>query len=221
MRWRVWFRSGLLPGFRRVMGNEAPVRENVAIGKDVDLTLLPIPWWSTKDAGRYLGTWHVNVTRDPESGIRNVGVYRMMLLDRNTTTLSVYPHSHLARHLKKAERLGKALEMAVAIGVDERLVMAAAAAAPYGVDEYALAGALAREPLRITNCMTVREEVPADAEIVLEGSIEPNFRVIDGPFFDYAGVSNTNPYAKLFRVSAVMQRNDSIFRGTAVGMPGS
>jgi len=201
--------------------DEAEVKENIVTGDGVDLRIFPIPWWSPKDGGRYLGTWHVNITRDPESGARNVGVYRMMLLDRNTATLSVYPHSHLARHLRNAEKLGKPLEMAVAIGVDERLMIAAAAAAPYGVDEYTLAGGLAGEPLRITRCVTIKEEVPADAEIVIEGSIEPGVRVSDGPFFDYTGVVNTNPGARLFRVSALMFRDEFIFRGTSVGRPGA
>jgi UbiD family decarboxylase len=204
-----------------VIVDDAPVKENVVTGDDVDLRLLPIPWWSPNDGGRYLGTWHINVSRDPETGNRNAGVYRMMLLDRNTATLSVYKDSHLARHLKSAERLGRPLEMALAIGVDERLIIAAAASPPYGVDEYTLAGALAEAPLRVTPCAVVHEQVPADAEIVIEGLIEPGVTVSDGPFFDYTGVVNTNPQARLFRVKAVMYRSDYIFRGTAVGMPGA
>jgi len=201
--------------------DEAEVKQNIVSGEKVDLGILPVPWWSPKDGGRYLGTWHVNVTRDPESGARNVGVYRMMLLDRNSATLSVYPGSHLARHLRNAERLGRPLEMAVAIGVDERLMIAAAAAPPYGIDEYALAGGLAGSPIRVTRCAVVKEEVPADAEIVIEGLIEPGVEVSDGPFFDYTGVVNTNPKARLFRAKSLMFRNDCIFRGTSVGMPGA
>jgi 4-hydroxy-3-polyprenylbenzoate decarboxylase len=203
-----------------ILIDDSPVKEN-CITQDIDLAVLPVPWWSDKDAGRYIGTWHINVSRDPETGSRNVGVYRMQILALNQTTVSVSPRSHLALQIRKAEKKDESLPMAVAIGVDERLVISAASAPPYGTDEYSLAGGLAGKPIELIRCMTQPLEVPADSEIVIEGFITPGIRVQDGPFLDYAGIPNTNPNAHIFEVTALLFRNDFIFRGTAVGRPGA
>jgi UbiD family decarboxylase len=195
--------------------------QNTLRGDAVELFELPVPQWHPSDGGPYLGTWHINVTSDPETGERNVGVYRMQLLGPRTATVSTAPKSHLAIQMAKAERLGRPLEMAVAIGVPESVVMAASAAFPYGCDEYELAGALEGDSMRIAPCQTTALHVPADAEIVIEGTIKPGVRVSDGPYFDYAGTVNRNPNAFLFEATALSFRNHPIFRGTSVGRPGA
>jgi UbiD family decarboxylase len=213
---RQGFRNPIAPvlsGSRQFMGNR--------VTQAIDLTALPVPRWSEIDAGRYIGTWHLNVTRDLETGIRNVGVYRMQIVAPNQTTVSVSPRSHLALQIAKAERKDEALPMAVAIGVDERLIISAAAAPAYGVDEYALAGGLAGKPIELVRCATQPLEVPADSEVVIEGYIKPGVRMQDGPFLDYAGIASTNLQAHLFEVTALLYRSDCIFRGTAVGRPGA
>lgn len=218
------WKSTLLEARRRaatpvqpVMVASGPVLENVMEGPDVNLYELPVPQWNRCDAGRYIGTWHANVTRDPESGRRNLGVYRMQLLGRNQTTVSTSSASHLGRHVAKAERSGRPLEMAVAIGAPEPVVMAAGAGYPSGGDEYELAGGLSGSGVPLVRCRTVDLEVPAEAEIVLEGLIRPGVRVHDGPYFDYAGTPTENPNAYLFDVTCVAFRNHPIFRGAAVG----
>lgn len=198
-----------------------PVLENIVQANDVDLSRFPIPQWSDQDAGRYIGTWHINVTKDPETGIRNVGVYRMQLLGPRQTTVSTSPGSHLSLHFAKAERQGKPLEMAVAIGVSEAVIMAAASAYPCGLDEYDLAGSLQNESIPLVRCQTVNLEVPAESEILIEGRIKPGVRVQDGPYFDYAGKPNTNSNAFLFEATRLTFRNNPIFRGTAVGVAGA
>jgi len=203
-----------------VMIDKSPLTEN-KITEQINLTVLPVPWWSEIDAGRYIGTWHLNITRDPESKVRNVGIYRMQLLGPKIATVSVSPRSHLAEHIKKAEKLGKELPMAVAIGVDERLIIAAAASPAYGVDELALPGGLLGKPVELFRCLTQPLEVPADSEIVIEGYIKPGIHVQDGPFLDYAGIPNTNPSAYLFEATGLFFRHNCIFRGTAVGNPGA
>jgi UbiD family decarboxylase len=185
------------------------------------LTDLPAPWWSREDAGRYLGTWHLNITKDPETGIRNLGVYRMQLAGPRTALVSVSPGSHLAAHMRKAEESGRPLEMAVAIGVDERLIMAAAMAAPYGTDEYSLAGGLALGPVRLRKCGSVDLEVPLGAEIVVEGILLPGERAPEGPFLDYAGVPKGNPGALVFEAMFLSRREGAIFRGAAIGQSGA
>jgi len=200
-----------------------PVLENIVQASGVNLLNLPVPQWSNYDSGRYIGTWHINVTKDPETGSRNVGVYRMQLLGPKQATVSASPGSHLGRHVAKAEKAGRSLPlpMAVAIGVSEAVIMAAAAAYPDGMDEYDLAGGLLQEAVPLVQCQTVDLEVPAQSEIVIEGLIQPGVRVQDGPYFDYTGKTNTNPNAFLFEVTQLMFRSNPIFRGTSIGVPGA
>lgn len=198
-----------------------PAMRNVLTGDSVDLLRFPVPRWSTRDAGRYLGTWHINVTKDPESGQSNVGVYRMQLLGARQATVSASSGSDLTRHVALAEKQGAALPMAVAIGVPESVIVAAAAACPAGMDEYELAGALQQKPVELIPCRTGDLDVPANSEIVVEGFIHPGVRVQDGPFLDYCGIPDTNPNAFLFEATALMYRTDPVFRGSAIGMPGA
>ena len=204
-----------------LMVERGPVMENVLEGDAVDLTRFPVPHWNEQDCDRYIGTWHINVTCDPETMARNVGLYRMQMLGPRRATVSTSPGSHLAQHVAKAERTGDPLAMAMAIGVGEATVMAAAAGCPSGVDEFALAGGFRGWALDLVRCGTVNLEVPADAEIVVEGFIHPNVRVQDGPYFDYTGTVNTNPNAFLFEATRIMHRDDAIFRGTSIGVPGA
>ena len=198
-----------------------PALEKMSEGSAVNLLELPVPHWNENDCGRYLGTWHINVTKDPETGTRNVGVYRMQLLGAGQATVSTGAGSHLAQHVAKAEREGRALPMAVAIGVDEAVMMAAAAAYPYGMDEYELAGGLQQKAVELIRRPALDLEVPASAEIVIEGAIQPGVRVQDGPYFDYTGTVNTNPSAFLFEASRILARKNAIFRGTSIGVPGA
>lgn len=154
-----------------ILIDNTSITEN-CITDGIDLTILPIPWWSELDAGRFIGTWHLNVSCDLETGVRNIGVYRMQIIGPNQTTVSVSPKSHLSLQIHKAEKKDKPLPMAVAIGVDERIVISAASAPAYGVDEYSLAGGLVGDPIELIPCLTQKLDVPADSEIVIEGFIK-------------------------------------------------
>ena len=200
-----------------IVVSDGPVMENVIEGTDLNLFDFPIPQWSKYDAGRYIGTWHANVTRDPETGRRNLGVYRMQVLGRTQTTVSTSTKSHLSRHFAKAEKEGRPLEMAVVIGAAEPVVMAAGSGCSLDLDEYDLACSLCGEAIPLVRCGTVNLEVPAESEIVLEGIIQPGARVQDGPYLDYAGEPAANPNAYVFNVTRVMFRNRPILRGAAVG----
>jgi len=200
---------------------EAPICFKSHIGKEIDLTCLPVPWWSREDGGRYIGTWHLNITAHPDTGKRNVGVYRMCIIDPNHSTISVSSNSHLQKHYAIAEKRGQPLPMSVAIGVADPLVIAAASAFPQDHDEFTMAAGLLSEPVRLTKGLTIPVECPADAEIILEGNILPGARTADGPFFDYCGVPNTNPNALVFEVSAIRTRENPVFRGAAIGIPGA
>jgi UbiD family decarboxylase len=195
--------------------------KNVAAGPEVDLTSFAVPHWSELETARYIGTWHINVSRDQETGQSNVGVYRMQILNPTQATISASAGSDLMLHLAKAELEGESLPAVVAIGVPEAVVMAGGASCPPGMNEFELAGALRQEPVEVFIGPATGLEVPASSEIVIEGSITPNVRVQDGPYFDYCGIPNTNPNAVLFEASRVISRNNPIFRGSAIGMPGA
>lgn len=196
-----------------------PVLDNVLPASVIDLLEFPVPQWSKYDAGRYIGTWHLNISRDPQTGERNVGVYRMQVLEAKRATISASPNSDLGRHVAKADAKKEELEVAVAIGAPEATVIAGGAACPKGMDEFELAGALQQKPVELIQCG--RLEVPAHSEIVIEGFIHPGVRVQDGPYFDYYGRPNTNPGAFLFEATRVMHRDNPVFRGTAIGKPGA
>ncbi len=203
-----------------VMAPSAPFLACVAEGGAVDLLRLPVPQWSDQDAGRYLGTWHLNITRDPETGERNVGVYRMQVLGPARATVNAMAGTGLGAHLAKAERIGQPLPMAVAIGVPESCVIAGAASCPRGMDEYGLAGALQQAPVELLRLEATGLDVPAGAEIVIEGRILPGRRARDGPFFDYCGHVQTQPAAPVFAADRILMREGAIFRGAAVGVAG-
>lgn len=204
-----------------VQVSSGPVLENVVEGEKLNLLQLPVPYWNKRDAGRYIGTWHVNVSRDPENGSYNLGVYRMQVLGPQQATISTSSKSHLGIQFAKAEAMGKPLEVAVAIGVSEAIFIAAAAGYPAGKDEYELAGALQGKSVDLVQCRSIGLKVPADSEIVIEGYLKPDVRVFDGPYFDYAGKSTSNPKAFLFEATSMMFRNRLIFRGAAIGHLGA
>ena len=198
-----------------------PILENCVEGSQLNLFNLPVPQWNPIETGRYLGTWHLNITHDPETGARNAGVYRMQILGPDTATVSTSPGSHLGRHMTHAESKNQPLPMAVVIGAPEAAVIAAAAGFAEGVDELEVAGGLIGKPLDVLRPPGGNLHVPSRSEFVLEGEIEPHVRVPDGPYFDYTGKPNTNPHAYRFRVRRMWFRNQPIFRGTAVGQPGA
>jgi 4-hydroxy-3-polyprenylbenzoate decarboxylase len=204
-----------------VLIDDGPCRENIIAGDDVDLTKLPVPWWSRKDDGRYIGTWHINITKDSETGTRNVGIYRMQLKGPRKALINASPKSHLTHHLHKEEKKGVPLDMAVAIGISEPIIIAGGAAVPYGVDEFHIAGSLCQEPVTLIKCNTIDIEVPAASEIVIEGKVLPGKREKEGPFLDYSGVPSFNRYGYVFEVTGLMYRNNPIFRGAAIGEPGA
>ncbi len=204
-----------------VLMENGPALENAVEGSHLDLFSLPVPQWSPCETARYIGTWHLNVSRDPETRARNVGVYRMQLLSSKRATVSASPQSDFASHVRKAEAQGQPLPMAVAIGVPEVMVMAAGAACPAGMDEYELAGAFQGHAVELVRCPALDLEVPATSEIVIEGFIEPGARVLDGPYFDYCGRPNSNLQAFMFEATRMTYRSQPIFRGAAIGRPGA
>ncbi|MFP5228975.1 MAG: UbiD family decarboxylase domain-containing protein [Acidobacteriota bacterium] len=197
----------------------SPVMENVVPASMIDFFQFPIPQWNERDGGRYLGTWHLNVTRDPETGQRSAGMYRMKAIGDKQATIHAHKRSNLARLIAKAEAKKRELPMAVAIGAPEATLIAARALCPAGMDTFDLAGALQQKAVELIQCG--HAEAPAYSEIVIEGFVHPEVRVDDGPSFDEHGKQHANPKAYLFEATRVMHRDEPIFRGSASGKPGS
>ena len=156
--------------------SSAPCQEVVLTGDQVDLSKFPIPTWTPdKDPAPYV-TAPCMVSRDLETGIPNVGIYRMQVKGPNRTgMLWDLPSQHGAMHYAQYEAANKPMPVAVVVGVHPTVLMSAAAKVPYGVDELAVAGGLLGEALPVVKCKTIDLNVPAHAEIVLEGTIAPAF----------------------------------------------
>jgi 4-hydroxy-3-polyprenylbenzoate decarboxylase len=211
----------MLRGFfpRRV--GRAPVQEVVYRGEAVDLSRLPVLKCWPLDAGPFL-TLPLVITKDPETGELNLGMYRMQVLDRRSTAMHWQLHKVGRRHLEKAKRLGKRLEVAVALGGDPVLTYAATAPLPPlpGVSEFHLAGFLRGAPVELARGVSVDLPVPAEAEIVLEGYIDPEEPlVVEGPFGDHTGFYTPPDLYPRFHVTALTHRRGAIYPATIVGVP--
>lgn len=195
------------------------VQEVVVQGDEVDLGQLPVLTCWPLDGGPYFTLPQV-ITRDPESGMRNVGMYRMQVFDRNTTGMHWHLHKHGAQHYFKAKRLGRRLEVAVALGGDPALTYASSAPLPDTIEEYLFAGFLRREPVELVRAVTVDLDVPAEADFVLEGYVDPAEPLRrEGPFGDHTGYYSLEDDYPMFHVTAVTRRSDAIYPATVVGPP--
>jgi 4-hydroxy-3-polyprenylbenzoate decarboxylase len=197
-----------------------PVKECTHVGDDVDIFEFPTPWWTPRDGGRFIGCWHGVLSKEAVTGRRNLGMYRVQIHERNICTIGFLPYAHLGYHFAQREEAGQPLDVAVVIGADETIPMVAASGIPKGVDEYDLAGALRQEPIELVKCETVDLEVPANAEIVLEGKLYTDRRIPEGPFGEYTGYHGGSIRMRpVFEVTAICHRRDPIYRGALGGKP--
>ena len=196
-----------------------PCQQVVLKDEAVDLTQIPMLHVYPGDAGKVL-TLGLMITKDPESGIPNVGVYRLQLQSKNTMTVQWLSVRGCSRHLRKAAEMGKKLEVAIAIGVDPLVILAAATPLPIDLSEWLFAGLYAGKGVHLAKCKTVDLEVPADSEIVLEGTITPGETAVDGPAGDHIGYyGGVNEAAPLLRFHCVTHRKEPIYMTTFSGRP--
>jgi UbiD family decarboxylase len=217
---RVW-RERVKKPVKPVIVDKGLCKENILKGDDVDLFQFPVPHWQKRDGGRYIGTFHGVVTKDPDSGWTNVGTYRQMIHDKNTTTMSVAQGQHIWFHWKKYRPRGKNMPLAVTIGWDPVLPAVASAPVATGVDEYDIMGAIRQRPVELVKCETVDLYVPATSEIVLEGEVitDPGQFITCGPFGEYTGHYGPANKRPPFKVNCITFRNDPILQGTLEGLP--
>ena len=182
------------------------------------LAHLPILTCWPQDGGPFI-TLGAVITRHPETGVRNVGIYRMQKYDDRTTGMHWQIHKVGAQHYRVAQELGKTVEVAVAIGGPPVLPYVATAPLPEDLDEIVFAGLLQGHGLDLVRCRTVDLEVPAEAEIVLEGYVKPGELRPEGPFGDHTGYYTPVTEFPVFHLTAVTQRRDPIYQTTIVGRP--
>ena len=198
---------------------EGAVQEIFEEGDAVDLMKIPAMWTSQRDPGRYIASG-MCIIKDPKTGIRNMSVHRAQILGRNTTGYYMLPRQAMRIHQMHQE-LGRPMEAAMVIGGHPLIMFAAGFVAPFGMDELAIAGGLLGEPVRLVKCRTIDIEVPADAELVLEGEILPDEIAPEGPFGEVTGTYSKVGTAPVFRVKAITRRKKPLFYAMSCGMPPS
>ena len=187
-------------------------------GDQVDLTKLPVLHCWPQDGGPFI-TLPLVFTYDPSTGKRNVGMYRMQIYDRNTAGMHWQLHKVGAEHHRQREERGERIQAAVVLGGDPALTYSATAPLPPMIDEMLFAGFLRHKPVELVKCKTVDIQVPADAEIVLEGYVDPGERRPEGPFGDHTGFYTLQEPYPVFHVTAVTHRRNPIYPATIVGRP--
>jgi 4-hydroxy-3-polyprenylbenzoate decarboxylase len=238
---------------KTIDARKAPCKEVVLLGDDVDVLKFPVLQTWPQDGGRFI-TLPCVVTRDPKSGKRNVGMYRMQVYDGKTTGMHWQRQKVAAEHMRDRLRAeagdaagavelmaltaggtaaavgavpqhvrtkiqGERMEVAVVIGTDPATTFAAIVPAPPEVEEYIIAGFLRQKPLELVKCETVELEVPAHAEIVLEGYVELGELRTEGPFGDHTGFYTMQDQYPVFHVTCITHRKDPIYCATVVGRP--
>ncbi len=197
---------------------DGPCKENVLIGEKANLYDFPIPTFNEKDGGPYI-TMGAVIYKNPDTGSRNVGIYRLMIHDSRSTGLCAPPFREVSQFARKVHARGEALPVAIVVGMDPAIYFGAISAFPYGVDELAMAGAMRGEPVDIVRCETIPLEVPATAEIVIEGEIRPNDTKLEGPFGEFTGYYGEALERPVIRVKAITHRDQPIFQACYQGRP--
>ncbi|AFD07067.1 menaquinone biosynthesis decarboxylase [Solitalea canadensis] len=184
-----------------------------------DITKFPVLKCWPEDGGPFI-TLPVIHTKDPITGIRNVGMYRMQIFGPQLTALHWHKHKVSARHFNEYKKLGQKMPVAVALGGDPVYTYAATAPLPDGIDEYMLAGFLRKKKVELVQCLTQDVQVPADADIIIEGYVDPEEDFIwEGPFGDHTGYYSLADWYPRFHITCITHRKNAVYPATIVGIP--
>lgn len=184
-----------------------------------DLTRLPVLTCWPADGGPFITLPGVH-TKDPETGTRNLGMYRMQIFDRALTGMHWHLHKGSAHHYQKYKNRGERMPVSVTLGGDPAYTYAATAPLPENIDEYLLAGFLRKKRVELVKCLTNDLEVPGDVDFVIEGYVDPSEELIwEGPFGDHTGFYSLADYFPKFHVTCITHRLDAIYPATIVGIP--
>lgn len=215
-----------LPAFKQVLNmapkilSNAPCQENSIIGSAIDLAHLPIQTCWPGDVGP-LVTWALVVTKGPNKDRENIGIYRQQVMGRNKLIMRWLSHRGGALDFQdwKKQHPGKLFPVSVALGADPATLLAAVTPIPDTLSEYAFAGLLRGAKTELVQCLTNSLHVPAFAEFVLEGSIDPNEDALEGPFGDHTGYYNETETFPVFTIERITHRNNPIYHSTYTGKP--
>jgi 4-hydroxy-3-polyprenylbenzoate decarboxylase len=217
--WDVWQR-GKTPIPPRVVESGC-CQEVVYMGEDADLEMFPAPIWTVgEDPGPYHTSPFV-ISRDPETGVPNMGTYRVQVKSAQRAGIMIAPNRHMNFHIDKNEAVGRDTEVAIVLGTDPVVGLTSVSPFPYGVDELSAAGGIRGEAVDVVKCKTVDLLVPATAEIVIEGKIRCGAREQEGPFGEYAGYMGTGGNNPLFEVTCITHRKNPIYQAFLSQMPPS
>ncbi|HLG35420.1 MAG TPA: menaquinone biosynthesis decarboxylase [Bacteroidia bacterium] len=184
-----------------------------------DITKFPVLKCWPEDGGPFL-TLPIIHTKDPNTGIRNVGLYRMQVFGPTLTAMHWHRHKVSARHFAEYRKLGLKMPVAVALGGDPVNTYAATAPMPEGIDEYMLAGFIRKKKVELVQCLTQDVQVPSDADIIIEGYIDPDEELIlEGPFGDHTGYYSLADFYPRFHITCITHRRDAVYPATIVGIP--
>jgi 4-hydroxy-3-polyprenylbenzoate decarboxylase len=206
--------AAFMPGHKKGKG----ACQDVVMGKP-DLTQLPVLTCWPHDGGPFI-TLPVVHTRHPETGVRNIGMYRMQVFGPDKTGMHWHLHKNSAAHFREYKRLGLRMPVAVALGGDPVYTYCATAPLPENIDEYLLAGFLRKKKVELVKCLTSEIEVPADADFIIEGYVDPaEDLILEGPFGDHTGFYSLADYYPVFHVTCITHRKDAVYPTTIVGIP--
>ena len=208
----------LKEGYSRLISpveiESAPVKENIYLHEKVDLFRFPTPKWHNRDGGRYIGTGHVVITKDPDEGYVNLGTYRVQIQDKSTVTIWMVPGRDGDLMIRKWWAKGLPAPVAIATGLDPILWGSGHYDLPWGISEYDYAGGYRGKPIEVTKGVTVDLPIPARAEIVLEGEMIEGEAGPEGPFGEFTGYYATGvTQVPAVRVKAILHRNHPILHG--------
>jgi len=212
-----------LPKYARLL-NFLPVEVKKGICQEVcyldepSFYQLPLLQYWPKDGGRYLTATQV-ITKNPDNGRRNVGMYRIQIYDDRRAGFHCHIHHDGYRVFKQYREAGRPMEVAIVLGGDPAVMYAASAPLPWGLDELILAGFLRNKKVELIKCKTVDIEVPANADIVLEGYVDPRDWAEEGPFGDHTGYYSAPESYPVFHLTAITHKRDPIFPAILVGKP--
>lgn len=205
--------------FPREASGRGACQQVVLQGDEADIGRLPLLRSWEHDGGPFVTLPMVN-TVDPESGIRNVGMYRMQRFDARSTGMHWHIHKTGARHYDAYRRMGRRMPVVVTLGGDPAYTYAATAPMPDNMDEYLLAGFLRRRPVRLVRALTCDIRIPEDCDFVIEGYVDPaEPKVVEGDFGDHTGFYSLKDLYPLFHITAITHRRDAVYPATVVGVP--
>src|SRR5580692_5606148 len=198
---------------------DAPVHENIIRDDAVDLSKIPVAKYSPEDGGPYI-TPGIVVSKDPETGIPDIGHYRFEIIDKQTMSFNALPNHRFGKHIARARQMGRTTyQAAIVIGVDPLLAYTAPIQVPDGTNDFEVAGGLRGTPIELVRCKTIDLDIPAHAEFVIEFEADFTKEVMEGPLGEYTGYYSPASSQPIARVKAITHRNGAYFQGLLTGAP--